>query len=45
MNKFLQYINDTLVSLDIPPIINLEDKRTYKRLNKQTNKTNTSPEK
>ena len=39
MNKFLQYINDTLISLDIPPIAINQDVHYLKGLKRQSNKT------
>lgn len=39
MNKFLQYINETLESLDIPVLINIDEKPTSKRLKKNSNKS------
>ncbi|WP_168800731.1 hypothetical protein [Psychroserpens sp. NJDZ02] len=39
MNKFLQYINETLISLDIPVLINLESKGANKGLKKTSFKS------
>ncbi|MBD3864100.1 MAG: hypothetical protein ACI9NI_000807 [Olleya marilimosa] len=45
MNKFLQYINDTLLSLDIPPIATKEDTLYLKKLRRQSSKSNTKHQK
>ncbi len=45
MNKFLQYINETLVSLDIPAIINVEDTNNFRGLKKQPKKTKNKQQK
>ncbi|WP_157814060.1 hypothetical protein [Olleya sp. Bg11-27] len=39
MNRFFQYINETLISLDIPALIHMEDKVTYKKLKKTSYKS------
>ena len=39
MNKFLHYINDILISLDIPPIIGIEESQNLKGLKKQSNRS------
>ncbi|MEL0644068.1 MULTISPECIES: hypothetical protein [unclassified Olleya] len=45
MNKFLQYINDTLLSLDIPPIATKEEAHYLKKLRRQSSKSNTKHQK
>jgi len=45
MNKFLQYLNDTLISLDMPSIVILEEKNNIKRRKKATRPQNISQKK
>ncbi len=45
MNKFLHYINDILISLDIPVLINVEDKPTPKDFKKRSTKNKISQKK
>ncbi|RAJ18164.1 hypothetical protein [Olleya aquimaris] len=45
MNKFLQYVNETLISLDIPVLIDVDHKPNYKGLKKGSNKIKVSQKK
>ncbi|SFI51403.1 hypothetical protein [Olleya namhaensis] len=45
MNKFLQYINETLISLDIPALINLDDKSNHKVFKKTSRKSKATQQK
>ncbi|MBL7560217.1 hypothetical protein JAO71_10435 [Olleya sp. YSTF-M6] len=45
MNKFLQYINEVLVSLDIPMLADTEKNMNYRMLKKYSSKSKPSQQK